>query len=113
VSRPIRSPRTMGTTQTNSHKGRGHIRLALKVLHDVEELVIHFLLVAKLQLDLVQIGERVLDVELPVLLLLLLLSGRHRRGRNAQRLRRQLLLLLLLQRRQGPAFAPDPPSRPR
>ena len=37
--------------------------LALKLLHDVEEVVVDLWLVAKLELDLVQVGERVFDFE--------------------------------------------------
>ena len=63
--------------------------LGLEVFHDVEELVVDLGLVAELNLDLIQIGESILDVQLAVLLLLLLLC----RGRCRCRRRRGLLVL--------------------
>lgn len=42
---------------------RGVDALALELLHDVEEVVVHLRLVPELELDLVQVGECVFDLE--------------------------------------------------
>lgn len=39
------------------------LRLTLKVLHDVQKLVVHLGLVLKLDFDHLEVGERILDVE--------------------------------------------------
>ena len=65
-------------SRSTSEKSRKRdLRLGFELLHNVEEVIIHLRLVAKLQFHLVQVTERVLNfqpLELLLLLLLLLLA---------------------------------------
>ena len=52
-----------GGMQQGGGEGRGDLHLALEVLHDVEEVVVHVGLVVELDLDCIEVAERVGDVE--------------------------------------------------
>jgi len=45
------------------HDGKVELPLTFKVLHDIKEFVVHIWSFLELNLDLVEVGERVLDIE--------------------------------------------------